>query len=290
MNTLILLEDDKEHTRNTKEGEIKNPEGITSLDHITSNLKFFDHAALKALGDPAAAFGVAYFSFIIRKIIDFGEKALANEDKKPPAQQKDVVPFQIIAEFHQTNQKLAEEITKAFQELPKSKEWQDLPAKHNRELRVYRVWLLSCESAGGRAQNAKLSPKYSKQAADMCDAALLGCIRRLVAPPSNPPQCWYPYVYAFSTGDIVKGSLSLNPNHVTFKLTPDWEVDKDGNIVPTHGGNPDKTDPSGGTVYRYDIAGGSKSPAPCGQKNAVIMTGPMGPAAEIDILNNPFHD
>src|ERR1700694_627290 len=257
MDTLILLEDDEEHTKTVKEGDIQNPDGFTHLDKISSSLKPFQSAAAAALGDAAAALSAAFFNQIVRKIVNFADSVMAKEKAKPPQQRHDMAEFQIVVEFHQTNRRLAAEITKAFNKLPQDDKWKGLPAKHQMALRVHRVWLVSCESGGDKAANANLSAKYVKQAVDMRDAASSGCSTQKSWPPSQPAEYWYPYVYTFSTGDIVHGSLALNPNHLSFKTTPDWEVDKDGNIKQTAAGRgrtdqglPAPTDPSAWPVCR----------------------------------------
>jgi hypothetical protein len=285
MDTLILLEDDEEHTKTVKEGDIQNPDGLTQLDKISSSLKPFDSAASAALGDAAASLSIAYCNQILRKIVKFADAVMAKERKKPAAQQHDNAEFQIVVEFHQTNRRLAAAITKAFTKLPQDQEWKGLPRKHQIALRVHRVWLVSCESGGDKAQNAKVSAKYVQQAVDMREAAGSGCKTEKSWPRSQPPEYWFPYVYTFSTGDIVHGSLSLSPNHLTFRSTPDWEVDGDGNIRQTTEGRartgqglPDRTDPSAGTIYRYDPSTHTVNPAPV----------PSG--AEVDILKNPLHD
>ena len=286
MDTLILLEDDEEHTKTVKEGAIQNPDGLTQLDKISSSLKPYDSAAFAALGDATASLSIAYCYQILRKIVKFADAVMAKERHKPPAQQRDVAEFQIVMEFHQTNRRLAEAITKAFTQLSQDPDWKNLPKKHQISLRVHRVWLVSCESGGDKAKNANVSPKYVQQAVNMRDAAVSGCTTDKKWPQSAPAEYWYPYIYTFSTGDIVHGSLSLDPNHLTFKSTPDWEVDKDGNIRQTPEGRdrteqqhlPDRTDPSGGTIYRYDPSTHTVAPAP------------ISAGAEIDILRNPFHD
>ena len=50
MDTLILLEDDEEHTKTVKEGDIQNPDGFTHLDKISSSLKPFQSAAAALVG------------------------------------------------------------------------------------------------------------------------------------------------------------------------------------------------------------------------------------------------
>ncbi len=287
MDTLILLEDDAEHVDTVKEGGIQNPNGFTSVDKISGKLQWFNDKGTQALNDPNGLLAAAYCTKILRKIVNFTDAAMAAERAKPPNQQADVEEIQIVAEFHQTNEGLAAAITKAFTDLPNDAKWKALQRKHNVALRVRRVWLLSCESGGDNAKNKALAPKYVKQAEDMRNAALEGCKTEKQYPPSNPAEYWVPYVYTFSTGDIVTGSTTLNPNKVEFKRTPYWKATPKGEIVETqqgkdykaaHGGQ-EFIEPALGGIFQY----GDPSKAP------TVMIVSVG-SAPVDILNNPMND
>ena len=283
MNTLILREDDEAHKRAFKEDDIKNLGEASKIEPITTRLQVIDNVGA-ALGDAASLLGMAYFSQIARKIVNFGSTVMETECKKPA--RPEVAEFQIIVAFHQTSRRLAEEITKAFQSLPQDQSWKNLPKKCDLELRVRRIWLLSCESGGDRAGNANLSPKYANQAKDMRIAAAKGFKRELVAPSSKPPQFWYPYVYDFSTGDIIHGSLTLSPTHVSFRTTPNWEVDAKGDILYKDPGppkskaerDPDYGSNSDGTIYQFD------------SKTQTTNSATLAAGTETNILKNPLHD
>ncbi|MGO4209963.1 hypothetical protein AB4043_03935, partial [Terriglobus sp. YAF25] len=144
MDTLILLEDDSEHTKNVKEGDIQNPDGITSLQPITSKLQMYDaNAAKAALGDAAASLGGAYCNHIAAKIVEFADKVMQKDRSGP--NRKDFSDFQIVIEFHQTNRRLAREITRAFLKLRDDKSFKKLSDKNKIAVRVHRVFLVSCE-------------------------------------------------------------------------------------------------------------------------------------------------
>ena len=285
MDTLILLEDDKEHLDTCKEDQIKSPKGFTAVDKISGKLQWFDDKSKAALDDPDGQLAAAYFCKILRKIVNFADKCMADERKKPASEQADVEEIQIVLEFHQTSARLAAAITKAFTDLPNDKAWLGLPKKHNLSVRIRRVWVLSCESGGHYAKNAGVASKCATQAKDMETAIANGAKTDRAYPPENPPKFWTPYVYTFSTGDIVTGSTTLDPNAVQFKATPYWQATPDGNVELTQQGrdfyaahHAEYAVASGGTIYQYN-----------GETGAVV-TAAVPETGFVDILNNPFGD
>lgn len=250
MNTLVLIQ--KPKGPDPVKDTITNPAGLL----VKETMEVYSDgsaAANAALGGPGAgALGVAYADRIKGKIIRFGDRCLADEAKQPPARQHDVVEFQIVIMFHQTSALMAHTITRALWSVWPDPEWRNLPYKHVRALRVARCFLLSCESAADRVATDGRLIKYIEQALNMRCAAAMGLMSEKTPPPSVPKEFWHPYIFTFSTGDIVTGGLKLHPNATAFVKTPDWEIGPGNEIRPRPGGNKDLEVPAAGKMYIYD--------------------------------------
>lgn len=274
MDTLILVQDEAKLNKMVKEQPPQQPPGVPATDKLTV-LAMGDPAAAAALGDTASLLGSTYLTTgIVNKIVSFADAVLANEATKPHP--RDVAEFQILLLFHQTDAHMANAITRALEHIPSNKRWLRLPYKHNRSLRVTRVWIVSCESGADAVTRDPRLVKYIQQAKAMRTAARTGLTTEKTPPPSNPKEFWpAPTVYTFSTGDPVTGGLKLHPNHVSFVKTPDWHINDKGEIEPTPGGNPDKEEPAAGKVIKYDNG------------DAPSAVGDLPQGSEMDVLKQP---
>lgn len=221
-------------------------------------------------GERVYGFYISTANQVKKNIVAFAKGQLAS-------QQADVVKMRVIFMFHQTASKVVRTINRALRQLPNDRDWRLAPFRAGKHLQVEVVTLLSCESGIDKTFQPGPNPPtvvemvrrgYAEQAATMRTLAGKGFATPMAPPPTNP-QGWYdPAIVTFSTGDMDKGGVELNPFGFKFKLLPGsfrsdgtWGFDPHPSgraLTPAEQSGSD----SAGTIYTDYVNQGTSTSAP----------------------------
>lgn len=168
--------------------------------------------------------------------------------------QDDLVEIQIIFMFHQTKKYAVLAILATMADVRVKDLFRRLAEQHVKQLRITSIVLLSCESATDKVLTQPIRDgleRYVAQAQLMRSEAT-DAFKTLQGPPypvSGPPGINYPSVVTFSTGNVDRGGIIMNPFAAKF-VDLDGHVDPDGNWVldDPNTYNPEGT-PTSGTIY-----------------------------------------
>jgi hypothetical protein len=238
MNTLIIFQAD-ENVSNRLTSHGLDLSGNVSQMH-GFQVMAFEMAVTRSPKGPI--FGDAHG--IYRAIVKFCDETLA-------AVHDDVVEVQIVFMFHQTNSTAARNIVNGCRLIEWTRVLQDLADRANKHLKVVNVVLLSCESAADLVVQPPVWRGHRAavdQAQDMRNAAK-AAFRTRMAPPYPSQGTYHPTIVTYSTGDVDRGGVVLDPFHVSF-------TDLDGRF-DEHGdwqwNDPDNHDsdgvPTSGTIH-----------------------------------------